>query len=129
MAVLVTVVGNLTADPELRYTSRGDAVVNVRVAVNTRYKEGDTWKERDTEFYEVTIWRFLAENVAASLQRGDRVILYGRLTNDKFTTRDNVDVERTKITASAMGPDLSYAEARLRKIARSRSNSSEEGGE
>ena len=75
----VTITGNLTDDPELSYTANGNAVANFRLAVTARIKDGDTWRDGDTSFFRVNVWRQLAEHVAESLTKGDRAVVIGRL--------------------------------------------------
>ena len=69
----VTITGNLTDDPELRFTPNGTAVANFRLAVTARVKDGDSWRDGDTSFFRINVWRQLAEHVAESLSKGDRV--------------------------------------------------------
>jgi len=83
----ITIVGNLTDDPELRYTPNGAAVVNFSVAVTPRIRdEGGGWKDGDTSFFRVNAWRTLAENTAESLTRGSRVVVVGRLRQRSWET-------------------------------------------
>jgi single-strand DNA-binding protein len=85
----VVIVGNLTDDPELRYTPNGAAVVKFRVAVNRRYQDqSGQWKDGDTSYFTVNGWRTLAENVAESLTRGSRVVVVGRLQQRAWTAED-----------------------------------------
>src|SRR6266511_989765 len=96
----ITIVGNLTDDPELRYTPNGAAVVNFSVAVTPRIRdEGGGWKDGDTSFFRVNAWRTLAENTAESLTRGSRVVVVGRLRQRSWETpegerRSVVEIER-----------------------------------
>jgi Single-strand binding protein family len=75
----VTIVGNLTDDPEVSFTPNGAAVCNFRVAVTARIKDGDTWRDGDTSFYRITAWRQLATHIGDSLAKGNRVIVVGQL--------------------------------------------------
>src|SRR6266702_5492967 len=86
MDTFTTVVGNLTDDPELRFTSNGVAVANFRVAVTPRIREGDQWKDGETSFFRVNVWRQHAEHVADSLSKGDRVLVVGRLRMRNWET-------------------------------------------
>jgi single-strand DNA-binding protein len=83
----VTITGNLTDDPELSYTPNGAAVVNFRLAVTPRVKQGDSWKDGETSFFRITAWRDLAEHLADSLSKGDRVIVLGQLRMRSWETR------------------------------------------
>jgi single-stranded DNA-binding protein len=82
----VTIVGNLTDDPEVTFTPNGAAVCNFRLAVTARIKDGDTWKDGDTSFYRITAWRQLAEHVGDSLSKGNRVIVLGQLRARSWET-------------------------------------------
>ena len=84
----VVIVGNLTRDPELRYTPNGAALVKFGVAVSRRVKDDATgqWKDADTSFFDVTAWRSLAENVAETLTQGNRVVVVGRLRTNSWET-------------------------------------------
>lgn len=120
----VTLTGNLTRDPELRFTPNGAAVADFGIAINTRRKEGDQWVDGDPEFYDITCWRQLAENVADTLTKGTRVIVNGRLQyrtweNDQGEKRTKVD-----IVADSIGPDLRWATAQITRNERSDSTSS-----
>lgn len=118
---IITVVGNLTVDPELRFTASGAALVKLRVAASDRRKNADTgaWEDGDTTFIDVTAWRQLAENVARSLRKGDRIVATGRL---KSRTAENAEGQtRTyyELDADEVGPALSRGTAKLQKIDRS----------
>jgi hypothetical protein len=71
----VTITGNLTDDPELKHTGNGNLVANFRLAVTARVRDGDTWKDGDTSFFRVNVWRQLAEHVTESLSKGDRAVV------------------------------------------------------
>jgi single-strand DNA-binding protein len=82
----VTVVGNLCADPELRHTSNGVPIADLRIAENRNYQDaGGVWQQ-ETAYYSAVVWRRLAEHAAASLRRGDRVVVVGRMRQDEWTT-------------------------------------------
>lgn len=106
-----TVSGNLTADPELRFTQNGVPVVNFNIAHTPRVKSGDEWTDGETTYFRCTAWRSLAENVAETLKRGDNVLVVGQLKTRKYTNRDNVENLSIEIEASNVGPSLSYATA------------------
>jgi single-stranded DNA-binding protein len=82
----VTLTGNLTDDPELRFTANGHAVATFRLAVAARVKDGEGWRDGDTSFFRVNVWRQLAEHVAESLSKGDRTVVIGRLRSRSWET-------------------------------------------
>lgn len=106
----VTVVGNATRDPELRYLTSGTALCNLGVAVNRRYKKGDEYVE-DVSFFDVVCWRDLADNVAESIGKGDRVIVVGRLEQRSWENNEGEKRSKVEITADSVGPDLRWATA------------------
>ena len=112
----IVIVGNLTRDPELRYTPNGAAVVKFRVAVNRRYKDqaGD-WKDGETSYFTVNAWRTLAENVAESLTRGANVIVVGRLQQRSWETQEGDKRSKIEVVADEVGPSLRWATAEVRK--------------
>ena len=81
-----TITGNLTDDPDLRFTPNGNPVANFRLAVTARVKDGEGWRDGDTSFFRVNVWRQLAEHVAESLTKGDRAIVIGRLKSHSWET-------------------------------------------
>jgi single-strand DNA-binding protein len=112
MADTTTVlVGNLTEDPELRFTQGGAPVCNFRVAVTPRVKDGDGWKDGDTSFYQVVAWRNLAENVAESLTKGARVVVYGTLRQRSWETPEGERRSVVEVQADEVGPSLRWATA------------------
>ena len=114
------IVGNLTDDPELRYTPNGAAVVKFRVAVNRRYKDqAGEWKDGETSYFTVNAWRALAENVAESLTRGANVIVVGRLQQRSWETQDGEKRTVIEIEADEIGPSLRWATAKVEKQSRS----------
>ena len=116
----VTIVGNLTDDPELRYTPNGAAVAKFRVAVNRRYKDqSGEWKDGDTSYFTVNAWRTLAENVAESLTRGANVIVVGRLQQRSWETQDGEKRTVIEIEADEIGPSLRWATAKVERQSRS----------
>ena len=112
---IITVVGNLTADPELRFTKSGKAVASLNVAESTRVKEGDTWKDGDTTYWRVTAWDGLAEHIGDSLQKGLRVIVTGRVASRTYETREGEKRTVYEISADAVGPDLKWATAKVER--------------
>jgi single-strand DNA-binding protein len=116
----VTLVGNLTDDPELRFTAQGAAVANFRIAVSKRIRDPQTneWKDGDTSFFRVNVWRQLAENVAESLTRGTRVIVTGTLKMRQWETQEGEKRSVVEIEATEVGPSLKWATAKLEKTTR-----------
>lgn len=108
----VNVVGNLVADPELRFTAAGVPTAQLRVAVNRKWRDHkrNDWKEH-TSFFSVVCWRDMAENVADSLQKGARVIVSGRLQQRSWETRDGERRSVVEIQAEDIGPSLRWATA------------------
>jgi single-strand DNA-binding protein len=104
--------GNLTDAPELKFTPNGAAVANFRVAVTTRVREGEGWKDGDTSFFRVTAWRQLAENATESLSKGDRVIVVGRLKARSWETPEGERRSVVEIDAEEIGPSLRWATAK-----------------
>jgi single-strand DNA-binding protein len=109
----VTLVGNLTADPELRFTPSGLQVANLRLAVTPRIREGDTWKDGETTFHTVTVWRDQAEHAAETLTKGARVIVVGRPKQRSWTDQDGTEHHVTEVDAEEVGPSLRWATATL----------------
>lgn len=109
----VTVIGNLTANPELVFTPRGDSVVNFTVASTPRYfdRAAGEWRDGDALFMRCSLWRQAAENLAESLTRGARVIAAGRLKQRSFTTREGDKRTVVELEADEIGPSLRYATA------------------
>jgi single-strand DNA-binding protein len=117
----VTIVGNLTDDPELKYTPNGAAVANFSVAVSRRTKDEATgqWVDADTSFLRVNVWRTLAENAAESLTRGTRVIVTGRVRQRSWETPDGDKRSVVEIEAEEIGPSLKWATAKVEKTSKS----------
>lgn len=111
----ITVVGNLTADPELRFTASGKAVASLNVAESQRVKDGDQWKDGDTTYWRVTAWDGLAEHIGDSLAKGLRVIVTGRVASRTYETREGEKRTVYEITADAVGPDLKWATAKVER--------------
>ncbi len=117
----ITVVGNLTADPELRFTPSGAAVANFTVASTPRTFDRQTneWKDQDTLFLNCSVWRQAAENAAESLTRGMRVIVQGRLKARSYETREGEKRTVFEIDVEEVGPSLRSATAKVAKTSRS----------
>ena len=116
----VTLVGNLTDDPELRFTAQGAAVANFRIAVSKRIKDPQTneWKDGDTSFFRINVWRQLAENVAESLTRGTRVVVTGTLKMRQWETQEGEKRSVVEVEATEVGPSLKWATAKIEKASR-----------
>jgi len=119
----ITVIGNLTGDPELRFTPQGSAVANFTIASTPRTfdKQTQEWKDGDTLFLRCSIWREAAENVAETLSRGTRVIASGRLKQRSFETKEGEKRTVVELDVDEIGPSLRYAQATVTKAARSSS--------
>jgi single-strand DNA-binding protein len=107
----VTLIGNLTDDPELKVTPNGAAVASFRLAVTPRVKDGDTWRDGDTSFFRVNAWRDLAENLTESLSKGARVLVIGQLKARSWETPEGEKRSVVEITADEVGPSLRWATA------------------
>ncbi len=118
---VITIVGNLTDDPELRYTPNGVAVTNMRVAVNRRQfnKQSNEWDDRLDGYFTVNVWRDYAENVAESLKRGTRVLVTGRLISRSYEDKEGQTRWVTEIEADEVCPSLRWATAQVTKVNRS----------
>ena len=116
----ITIVGNLTADPELRFTPSGAAVANFTVASTPRIfdRQSSEWKDGEALFLRCNIWREAAENVAESLTRGSRVIVTGRLKQRSFETREGEKRTVFEVEVDEIGPSLRYATAKVNKASR-----------
>ena len=115
----ITLVGNLTADPELRFTPSGAAVANFTVASTPRTFDRQTneWRDGDAMFLNCAVWRQAAENVAESLQKGMRVIVQGRLRSRSYETRDGERRTVFEVEVDEIGPALRYATAKVSRNA------------
>ena len=118
---IITVVGNLTADPELRFTPSGAAVANFTVASTPRMFDRQTneWKDGEALFMRCNVWRQAAENVAESLQRGMRVIVQGRLKQRSYETKEGEKRTVYEVEVDEVGPSLRNASAKVTKTQRS----------
>jgi len=117
---IITVVGNLTDDPELRFTPSGAAVANFTVASTARTFDRTTneWKDSDPLFMRCSIWRQAAENVAESLQRGMRVVVQGRLKQRSYETREGEKRSVIELDVEEIGPSLKFATAKVTRASR-----------
>jgi single-strand DNA-binding protein len=118
--VIVTIVGNLTNDPELRFTPSGAAVASFTVASTPRVldKATNEWKDGEALFMRCSVWRQYAENVAESLQKGTRVIVTGRLKQRSYETREGEKRTVVEMEVDEVGPALKYATAKVNKVQR-----------
>jgi len=115
----VTLIGNLTREPELRYTAGGRGVASFGIACNRRWmdKASNEWKE-EVSFFNVTAWAELGENCAASLQKGNRLIVTGRLAQRNYTDREGNEKSVTEVVADSVGPDLRWATCEVTRTER-----------
>ena len=116
---VITIVGNLTADPEIRFTASGAAVASFTVASTPRVRQGDEWVDGDPLFLRCSAWRQLGENVAESLSKGDRVLVTGRLKQRSYETKDGEKRTVVELDVDDVGPSLRYATVDVRRIQRS----------
>jgi single-strand DNA-binding protein len=119
MSSNVTLIGNITRDPELRFTSGGAAQTTFGLAVNRRWQNRQTqeWEEA-TSFFDVVCWRELADNVADSLTKGSRIIVSGRLEQRSWETSDGEKRSKVEVIADEVGPSLRWATAKVEKAER-----------
>ncbi|WP_067477653.1 single-stranded DNA-binding protein [Nocardia amamiensis] len=121
---VLTVIGNLTADPELRFTPAGHAVVNFTVASTPRHfdRNANEWKDAEALFMPCSIWREAAENVAETLTRGARVIVSGRLKQRSWQTAEGDKRSRVELEVEEIGPSLRFATAKVNRVSRHSGN-------
>ena len=112
----ITFIGNLTEDPELRFTQGGAPVASFRVASNRRFNDRSGNQQEETTFLNVNAWRDLAENAADSLSKGDRVIVIGRVRVRSYENRENQTVWVTEIEADEIAPSLRWARAEVARV-------------
>jgi single-strand DNA-binding protein len=110
-----TIVGNLVEDPELRFTNTGIAVANMRVAVTQRIQQDGEWRDGETSFLKVNIWRGQAEHLADSLSKGDRVMVTGRLRQRSWETPEGERRSVTEVEADEVGASLKWATAKVER--------------
>ena len=127
---VITVIGNLTADPELRFTPSGAAVATFTVASTPRKYNAQTsqWEDGDALFMRCNIWRQAAENVAESLTRGARVVVSGRLRQRSFETKEGEKRSVVELEVEEVGPSLKYATAKVNKASRGSGDGGFAGG-
>jgi len=122
----VTLVGNITRDPELRFTPSGQAIATFGMAVNRRFQRNNQWEEQ-TSFFNVTAWGTLGENASNSLHKGARIIVNGRLEQRSWETQEGEKRSVVEVVADEIGPSLRWATAEITKNER-REGSSDFGG-
>jgi single-strand DNA-binding protein len=110
----ISIVGNLTETPELRFTPNGAPVANFSVAVTPRVKDGDGWRDGETSFFRCTAWRTLAENLA-ELAKGTRVLVQGRLTQRSWETPEGDKRSVVEVQVEEAGPSLRWATAKVER--------------
>ena len=122
---IITVVGNLTSDPELRYTQNGLAVANFTIASTPRNfdRASNDWKDGEALFLRASVWREFAEHVAGSLTKGSRVIATGRLKQRSYETKEGEKRTSIELEVDEIGPSLRYATAQVTRAASSRDSS------
>jgi single-strand DNA-binding protein len=119
----VSLVGNLTDDPELRFTPNGAAVANFRLAVTPRVKDGDTWRDGETSFFRVNVWRDQAEHATESLTKGTRVVVLGRLRARSWEDKDSGERRSVvEVEAEEVAPSLKWATAKVERSGRKAGN-------
>jgi single-strand DNA-binding protein len=118
----VSIVGNITSDPELRYTQNGQAVANFTIASTPRILDRGTneWKDGETVFLRASVWRDLAEHVAASLTKGSRVVVLGKLKQNSYETKEGEKRTSFELDVDEIGASLRYATAQITRVASAR---------
>ena len=127
---VITITGNITGDPELRFTPSGAAVANFTVASTPRTfdRQSNEWKDGETLFMRCSVWRDAAENVAESIQRGTRVIVSGRLKSRSYETKEGEKRTVVEMEVDEIGPSLRYASAKVTKTQRGGGGGQGSGG-
>jgi len=123
----VTLVGNITRDPELRFTPSGQAIATFGMAVNRRFQRNNQWEEQ-TSFFNVTAWGTLGENASNSLHKGARIIVNGRLEQRSWETQEGEKRSVVEVVADEIGPSLRWATAEITKNERREGASDLSGG-
>ena len=123
----IQITGNLTRDPELRFTKSGKAVCQIGVAVNRSYKVGDDW-EQEVSYFDVIVWNDLGENVAESVAKGDRVTVVGRMDQRSWETDEGEKRYKFEVTADDVAVSLRYATASLTKVEKEDGDKKSGGG-
>lgn len=128
---VITVIGNLTGDPELRFTPSGSAVANFTIASTPRTfdRQSSEWKDGDTLFLRASVWKEAAENVAETLTKGMRVIAQGRLKSRSYETKEGEKRNVTELEIDEIGPSLRYASAKVTRTQRNGNGGNGFGGQ
>jgi single-strand DNA-binding protein len=124
----VTITGNLTDDPELKFTPTGQAVANFRIAVTPRMRDGESWRDGETSFFRVVAWRQLGEHTADSLAKGDRTVVIGRLRSRTWETPEGDKRSVVEIDADEIAPSLRWATAKPQRTPKGESAGAAKGG-
>lgn len=126
---IITVIGNVTSDPELRFTQNGHAVANFTVASTPRTfdRQSGEWKDGEATFLRCNIWRQAAENLAESVTRGARLIVQGRLKQRSYETREGEKRTVMELEVDEVGPSLRFATAKVNKVSRGQGASTSNG--
>jgi single-strand DNA-binding protein len=124
----VTITGNLTDNPELKFTPNGHAVADFRLAVTARVRDGDSWRDGDTSYFRVNVWRQLAEHVTDSLAKGDRAVVIGRLKSRSWETPEGDKRSVVEVEADEVASSLRWAVAKPQR-ATNGNDSKGKGGE
>lgn len=130
MTTTVTLIGNLTREPEIRYTREGQATTTLGVAVNRRWHDRSTkqWEE-SVSFFDVVCWRELAENAALSLVKGMRVVVTGRLEHRSWENEEGDHRSKVEVVADDLGPSLRFATAEVKRTERRGAEAEESAAE
>ncbi|WP_427130393.1 single-stranded DNA-binding protein [Pseudarthrobacter sp. S9] len=128
---IITVIGNLTNDPELRFNPNGSAVANFTIASTPRTfdRQSNEWKDGETLFLRASVWRDAAENVAESLTKGMRVIVSGRLKQRSYDTKEGEKRTVIELEVDEIGPSLRYANAKVNRTQRAGNTGGQGGGQ
>jgi single-strand DNA-binding protein len=124
----VSLVGNLTDDPEVRFTPGGTQVGSFRLAVTPRVKDGEGWKDGETSFFRINLWRDLASHAADSLSKGDRALVIGRLKARSWETPEGERRSVVEVEADEVGPSLKWATAKPQRTRKAGNGPSKGGG-
>jgi single-strand DNA-binding protein len=125
----VSLVGNLTDDPEVRFTPGGTTVGSFRLAVTPRVREGEQWKDGETSFFRINVWRDLAAHTAESLSKGDRALVLGRLKSRSWETPEGERRSVVEVEAEEIGPSLKWATATVERASRKAGNDPNEASQ
>jgi single-strand DNA-binding protein len=125
----ISLTGNLAFDPKIRFTPNGNPVVDLRIATTPRKKVGEDWVDGETLWFDVSVWKQFAENIAASLHKGDRVTVSGRLAQSTYIRDDGTAKVSLAVEGAVVGVDLSRYPITVNKPARSNAAEEAFGGE